>query len=69
MVSKRVEYVLSLIQQKENELLDLCGEFYDLNIRGLFTGEISEKINLTMLEMDVLTKNLLNYENPKPSHS
>jgi len=65
MVSKRAEYALALINQKERELLELCGEFYDLNLRGMFTGEVADKINDLMLEMDVLTKNLLDYENPK----
>ena len=65
MVSKRAKYALALINQKESQLLELCGEFYDLNIRGLFTGEVADKINDLMLEMDVLTKNLLDYENPK----
>lgn len=69
MVSKRVEYILAMINQKERELLELCGEFYDLNIRELSTGEISNKINDLMLEMDMLTKNLLNYENAGTSNT
>jgi hypothetical protein len=68
MVSKRAEYALALINQKESQLLELCEEFYDLNIRGLFTGEVADKINDLMLEMDILTKNLLNYENPRTSN-
>ncbi len=64
MVSKRVEHILAMINQKESELLNLCEQYYDLNIRDMFTGEISNKINDLMLEMDMLTKNLLNYENP-----
>jgi hypothetical protein len=64
MVSKRVEHILAMINQKESELLSLCEQYYDLNIRDMFTGEISNKINDLMLEMDMLTKNLLNYENP-----
>ncbi len=69
MVSKRAEHILATINQKERELLELCGEFYDLNIRGLFTGEVADKINDLMLEMDMLTKNLLNYENPRTSNT
>jgi len=69
MVSKRAEYTLGLINQKESELLNLCEQYYDLNIRELFTGEISNKINELMLEMDMLTKNLLNYENPRTSNT
>ena len=65
MVSKRAEYALTLINQKESELLKLCEQYYDLNIRDMFTGEVADKINDLMLEMDVLTKNLLDYENPK----
>ena len=68
MVSKRAEHILATINQKERELLELCGEFYDLNIRGLFTGEVADKINDLMLEMDILTHNLLNYENPRTSN-
>ena len=68
MVSKRAEHILAMISQKENELIDLCSEFYDLNIKGLFTGEVADKINALMLEMDLLTKNLLNYENPRTSN-
>ena len=69
MVSKRVEYTLGLINQKESELLGLCEQYYDLNIRDMFTGEISNKINDLMLEMDMLTKNLLNYENAGTSNT
>jgi len=69
LVSKRAEHILAMINQKERELLELCGEFYDLNIRGLFTGEVADKINDLMLEMDILTKNLLNYENPGTSNT
>jgi len=68
MVSKRAEHILATINQKERELLELCGKFYDLNIRGLFTGEVADKINDLMLEMDILTHNLLNYENPRTSN-
>jgi hypothetical protein len=69
MVSKRVEHILAMINQKESELLSLCEQYYDLNIRELFTGEISNKINDLMLEMDMLTKNLLNYENARTSNT
>jgi hypothetical protein len=69
MVSKRVEHILATINQKESELLSLCEQYYDLNIRDMFTGEISNKINDLMLEMDMLTKNLLNYENPRTSNT
>ena len=69
MVSKRVEHILAMINQKESELLSLCEQYYDLNIRDMFTGEISNKINDLMLEMDMLTKNLLNYENPRTSNT
>jgi len=69
MVSKRAEHILATINQKERELLELCGEYYDLNLRGMFTGEVADKINDLMLEMDMLTKNLLNYENPGTSNT
>jgi hypothetical protein len=69
MVSKRVEHILAMINQKESELLSLCEQYYDLNIRDMFTGEISNKINDLMLEMDMLTKNLLNYENAGTSNT
>ena len=68
MVSKRAELILATINQKESQLLELCGEFYDLNLRGMFTGEVADKINDLMLEMDILTHNLLNYENPRTSN-
>ena len=63
MVSKREKFFLDAIQEKENKLIDLAGEFYDLNIKGLFTGEVAEQINNCMTEMDLLTKNFLNYNN------
>ena len=69
MESKRQKFFLDAIQEKENKLIDLAGEFYDLNIKGLFTGEVAEQINNCMTEMDLLTKKLLNYENPNTSNS
>lgn len=69
MESKKEKFILHSIKEKEYHLLYLCEQYYDLNIKGLFTGEVAEQINNLMTEMDLLTNNLLNYENPKPSHS